>query len=341
MSEHPTHKPRQKITPNVTGVLISNLGSPDAPTKKSLRRYLRQFLSDKFVIQPPPNRFIWLCILHLVILNIRPAKSAKKYQKIWLNPVEKAPLIRLCENLVSQLEKTLVIPNTRLEFSLGMRYGSPSISAAIEDLMLKGCGEIIVLPLYPQFSRTTTESTRFEVEKSLSNLLYQPKLCFINDYHDNELYIETLASSINDFQLENGKPDKLIISYHSIPQRYVDNGDSYHKHCQTTTSLLVEKLGLAKNEYELCFQSIFGREKWIGPNISNRLTALGESCIDYVQVVCPGFPVDCLETLEEIEMENMEIFLCSGGKKFDYIPALNTDKSHVSLLTDIISNSIS
>ena len=338
MSERSTNQLQNKTMLNVTGILISNLGSPDKPTKKSLRHYLKQFLSDKFVIQPPPSRFIWLCILHLVILNIRPARSAKKYQKIWHNPNDKAPLIKLCESLLSRLENTLVIPNKKLQFALGMRYGNPSIPSAIKEFQLKGCSEIIILPLYPQFSNTTTESTRFEIEKSLSNWVSKPKIFFIDNYHDNDLYIDTLASSIHDFQLNNDKPDKLIISYHSIPQRYVDNGDLYYDHCRTTTDLLVAKLGLNDDEYELCFQSIFGREKWIGPDISTRLAILGKGTSQSVQVVCPGFPVDCLETLEEIEMDNKEVFLSSGGQKFDYIPALNDHKSHASLLANIIEN---
>jgi ferrochelatase len=312
------------------------LGSPDAPTKKALRKYLGQFLSDKFVIQPPPSRFIWLCILHLVILNIRPAKSAKKYQKIWFHDTHEAPLISLCQKLLKKLKIQQFSNENQFEFSLGMRYGNPSIAVALEDLKDKGCNKIVVLPLYPQYSKTTTASTHFEVEKSLSNWAVKPKLFFVNDYHDNELYIDTLASSIKAFQAVNGRPDKLLVSYHSIPQRYVDNGDSYYDHCQTTTQLLVEKLQLNNNNYEICFQSIFGREKWIGPNISDILANLGSNGTSHVQVVCPGFPVDCLETLEEIDMENREIYLENGGLKFHYIPALNKQKLHVDFLLKLI-----
>ncbi|MCS5591419.1 MAG: ferrochelatase [Gammaproteobacteria bacterium] len=333
-------KIQPEIQPNKIGVLLTNLGSPDAPTKSALRKYLKQFLSDKFVIEPPPSRFLWLCILHLVILNTRPAKSAKKYQKIWTDNTQKAPLISLCQKLLCKLKILQNIDNNEIEFSLGMRYGSPSIAMALDDLRVKKCTKIVVLPLYPQYSKTTTASTHFEVEKSLSNWKVKPELCFINDYHDNELYIEILASSIKAFQSVNGKPDKLLISYHSIPQRYVDNGDCYYQHCLTTTRLLVNKLQLNSDEYEFCFQSIFGREKWIGPDISTKLAGLALSGTPHVQVVCPGFPIDCLETLEEIEMENKDIFLNGGGAIFEYIPALNHTPEHVLVLTRIIQNQV-
>jgi len=321
---------------NKIGVLITNLGSPDAPTKGALRKYLGQFLSDKFVIQPPPSRFIWLCILHLVILNIRPAKSAKKYQKVWGGSEEKAPLISLCQDLLEQLKKHLFSVDNKLEFALGMRYGNPCIASALEELKGKGCDEIIVLPLYPQYSKTTTGSTFYEISKIIKKWQNAPQLLLINDYHDNDAYIDTLANSIMAFQNVNGVPNKLLISYHSIPQRYVNNGDCYYEHCQTTTQLLVEKLQLNNDDYEICFQSIFGRERWVGPNISDILATLGSNGTSHVQVICPGFPVDCLETLEEINMENREIYLENGGSKFHYIPALNKQHLHTDFLLKLI-----
>jgi len=330
-----------KNSSNKIGVLITNLGSPDAPTKSALRKYLGQFLSDKFVIQPPPSRFIWLCILHFVILNIRPAKSAKKYQKIWGNSDEKAPLISLCQDLLEQLKKQSFSPDNKLEFALGMRYGNPCISSALEELRAKGCEEIIVLPLYPQYSKTTTASTFFEISEIIKKWEKSPDILLINNYHDNASYIDTVASSIAEFQNANGVPDKLLISYHSIPQRYVNNGDCYYEHCQRTTQLLVEKLHLNDNDYEICFQSIFGREKWIGPNISDILANLGSNNTPHVQVVCPGFPVDCLETLEEIDMENRQIYLENGGSKFHYIPALNKQKLHADFLLQLIQKRLS
>jgi ferrochelatase len=325
---------------NKIGVLITNLGSPDAPTKSALRKYLGQFLSDKFVIQPPPNRLIWLCILHLVILNIRPAKSAKKYQKVWGDPEDKAPLILLCQNLLEQLKKHPFSVDNKFEFALGMRYGNPCISSALEGLRGKGCDEIIVLPLYPQYSKTTTASTFYEISEITNKWQDVPEILLINDYHSNNAYIDTLAASITQFQNLNGVPDKLLISYHSIPQRYVNKGDCYYEHCQTTAQLLVEKLQLNNNDYEICFQSIFGREKWIGPNISDILANLGSIGTPHVQVVCPGFPVDCLETLEEIDMENREIYLENGGSKFHYIPALNMQKLHVDFLLKLIQEQL-
>jgi ferrochelatase len=340
MSEHLVDNSSFQNSTNKTGVLITNLGSPDAPTKNALRQYLKQFLSDKFVIQPPPSRFIWLCILHGVILNFRPAKSAKKYQKIWTNPNDKAPLISLCQNLLNQLKQQPFAVTNMIEYSLGMRYGNPSISGALEDLRDKGCDQIIVLPLYPQYSKTTTESTFFEVSKITKNWQNIPKILLINNYHDNDSYIDALASSIMDFQAENGVPDKLLISYHSIPQRYVNNGDCYYEHCQATTRLLVEKLNLNEADFVICFQSIFGREKWIGPNISHVLANLSSENVPHVQVVCPGFPVDCLETLEEIDMENRQIFLDNGGAKFHYIPALNSSAAQLSLISDLLQSEL-
>lgn len=324
-----------------TGVLLTNLGSPAAPTKSALRKYLGQFLSDKFVIQPPPNRFIWLCILHLVILNIRPAKSAKKYQKIWGNLENKAPLILLCQQLLEQLKKHSFSAKNDLEFALGMRYGNPCIATALEDLRGMGCDQIIVLPLYPQYSKTTTASTFFEVSKVIEKWSKKPKIILINNYHDNDSYIDTLASSISAFQDKYGVPDKLLISYHSIPQRYVNNGDCYYEHCQTTTRLLVKKLHLNDDNYEICFQSIFGREKWLGPNISDILSNLSPKGVSHVQVVCPGFPVDCLETLEEIEMENRQIYLENSGTVFHYIPALNFSAAHASLIVNLLQVQLS
>ena len=340
MSDHSVDNFSFQNSTNKTGVLIANLGSPDAPTKVALRKYLKEFLSDRFVIQPPPSRFIWLCILHLVILNIRPAKSAKKYQKIWTNLNDKSPLISLCQSLLNQLKQQPYSTKNNLQFALGMRYGNPSISGALEDLRGKGCDQIIILPLYPQYSKTTTESTFFEVSKITNKWQNMPKILHINNYHDNGSYIDTLASSIMAFQDKNGVPDKLLISYHSIPQRYVNNGDCYYEHCLTTTRLLIEKLQLKDNEYEICFQSIFGREKWIGPNISDILTNLGSGCVSHVQVVCPGFPVDCLETLEEIDIENRQIYLDNGGVKFHYIPALNSSAAHLSMINDLLQSEL-
>ena len=341
MSSHLIKNPSLKNGSSKTGVLITNLGSPDAPTKKALRKYLGQFLSDKFVIQPPPSRFIWLCILHLVILNIRPAKSAKKYQKVWGNSQEKAPLISLCQDLLEQLKSQSLSVDNNFEFALGMRYGNPCISSALEELRDKDCDEIIILPLYPQYSKTTTASTFYEISEIMKKWQDVPEILLINDYHDNTFYINTLAASITEFQTVNGVPDKLLISYHSIPQRYVNNGDCYYEHCQTTTQLLVEKLQLNDDDYEICFQSIFGREKWIGPNISDILANLASNSTSHVQVVCPGFPVDCLETLEEIDMENREIYLENGGSKFHYIPALNKQKLHTDFLLKLIQEQLS
>lgn len=317
-----------------TGILLTNLGTPDSPTKPAVRRYLAQFLSDNRVVDPP-NKLIWWLALNVIILNIRPKRSAKNYAKIWTRFGTGSPLLDISYLQLKSIKKTLLNKNDNLEFAIGMRYGNPSISSALQVLQFKKCEKIIVLPLYPQYSNTTTLSTLDAVNDALKTWKTPPKLTFIDNYHQNLAYIQALANSVIEHQTKHNKPDKLMISFHGIPQRYVDNGDVYYEQCVKTTQLLTAALGLRANEYQLCFQSIFGREKWLEPHTKTSLELLAAKGVSHVQVICPGFSADCLETLEEIDDENRAYFIQAGGKKFSYISALNNRSEHIQMLADI------
>lgn len=322
-----------------TGILLTNLGTPDAPTKSALRRYLKEFLSDERVIQPP-NKLIWWLTLNVVILNVRPKKSAKNYAKIWDTFGQGSPLLNITDLQARGIKQFLVNDFDDLVLEVGMRYGNPSIDSGLKKLQTKGCEKIVVLPLYPQYSDTTTGSTLDTVNKSLKVWEKPPKLVFIDDYYQDEAYIQALSNSITEHQQKHGKPDKLIISFHGIPQRFVDNGDVYYQHCVDTTALLTKTLNLDESSYQLCFQSIFGREEWLKPQTKSSLESLAQDDIEHVQVICPGFSVDCLETIEEIDEENRAYFIQAGGKKFSYIAALNDRKDHIEALSGIISQQL-
>ena len=321
-----------------TGVLITNLGSPDAPTKKALRKYLKQFLSDKRVIQPVVGRLIWWLILNVIILNTRPKKSAKLYQSVWGMFGKGAPLVDISQKQLLKLKEQF--KDINVELSLAMRYGIPSISKGIDELLAKNVNEIIVLPLYPQYSRTTTESTFDEIHVLEKTIPQLPKIKLINNYHDNSLYIKALKNSVLNHQKTHGKPQKLIISFHGIPEIYVKKGDVYPHQCKKTADLLVQSLGLNIDEYLVCFQSIFGKLEWIKPYLDATLKSLPAQGTTNVQVICPGFAADCLETLEEIEHENKEYFLAAGGEEYSYIHALNDSNTHIECLSQLIKSKI-
>ena len=322
-----------------TGILLTNLGTPDAPTKTALKRYLKQFLSDDRVIQAP-NKLIWWLALNVVILIIRPAKSAQNYAKIWDKFGKGSPLLNISNLQLKGIKKTLLNQYDDLEFEVGMRYGNPSIPLALQNLKIKGCDKIIALPMYPQFSETTSLSTLDEINKSLNTWENTPELTFINDYYQDDGYIQSLVNSVTEHQMLHGKPDKLMISFHGIPQRFVDNGDVYYDHCVNTTRLLAKALNLQADEHQLCFQSIFGREEWLKPQTKSSLESLAKDGVGHVQVICPGFSVDCLETLEEIDEENRGYFMEAGGKDFSYIPALNDRDDHIQALSSIIAKQL-
>ena len=320
-----------------TGVLLVNLGSPDAANDKAVRKYLKQFLNDKRVIhEDNMPHWLWWFILNVFILPARPKKSAKLYQKVWNSFGKGSPLVAISKKQALALEN--YFQNSNVEIALAMRYGNPSIAHGMNELLAKDVEKIIVLPLFPQYSKTTTESV-FDEIRELKILKKLPQIQLINNYHDHPAYIDALKQSILNYWDTHGKADKLIISYHGLPQKYVDKGDIYPQQCETTTKLLVAALNLSSEQYLHCYQSRFGRQVWLQPYLDKQLKAMPAAGIKNVQVICPGFAADCLETLEEIEHENREYFMQAGGQQYNYIPALNHSPEHISSLLAIIKQS--
>ena len=323
--------------PPGSGVLLCNLGTPDAPQSRELRRYLREFLSDPRVVEFP--RVLWWFILHLIILPIRPARSAKLYRSVW--GAEGSPLLvhskQQAEGVSQRLEKHFGRP---IPVALGMRYGNPSISSAIKHLTDQNVRNIVVLPLYPQYSGATTGSTFDAIAAEMKNTRWVPELHFIGGYQQSPPYINALAKSIRAHLDQHGMPDKLIFSYHGTPQKYLEKGDPYHCLCHQTTRLVREQMGLSEKIVMTTFQSRFGREPWLQPYTDKTLEELPAEGVKHVAIICPGFSSDCLETLEEIEVEAREIFTIAGGSEFHYIPALNSQPEHIEALTKIVSRHI-
>ena len=327
-----THSKKAKV-----GVLLTNLGTPDAPTPSALRRYLKEFLSDPRVVEAP--RFIWWLVLNLVILTIRPRRSAAAYKTVWTD--EGSPLLIHTKAQAEKVRRQLTDKygdDVVVEFA--MRYGNPSVDSVIENMLEQGVIKLVVLPLYPQYSATTTASTFDAIAQSLTKRRAIPELRFIKNYHDFQPYIDALANKIDQHWQQHGRADKLIFSYHGIPKRYLTNGDPYHCECYKTSRLVAEKLGLNEDEYMTTFQSRFGREEWLKPYTDHTLQALPSQGVKSLQVVCPGFSSDCLETIEEIGEENRDYFLEAGGERFEYIQALNSDESHINALTQLIENNL-
>lgn len=319
--------------PDKIGVLVTNLGTPDAPTAKALRRYLKEFLSDPRVVEIP--RLLWWFILNLVILNIRPSRSAKAYATVWQD--EGSPLLihtkHQTEAIESELQKHYG-DDVVVEFA--MRYGNPGIGNTLDSMFGKGIKKLVVLPLYPQYCASTTGSTFDAISRDFAQRRWLPDLRFISHYHDNKDYIAAVAGKIKTHWEQHGRADKLLFSYHGIPKRYLTNGDPYHCECYKTSRLLAEFLGLEKHEYLTTFQSRFGREEWLKPYTDHTLQALPSEGVKSVQIVCPGFSSDCLETIEEIGEENRGYFMAAGGQRYEYIACLNSDENHIKLLTNLI-----
>ena len=317
----------------VLGILITNLGTPDEATTPALRRYLKEFLWDPRIVDMP--RVVWWCILQ-VILFIRPAKSAQAYQKIWDQDAG-SPLLSISrkqeEALRAALKDKIKQP---FVLELGMRYGNPSIPSALEKLRQANAQRVLVLPLYPQYSSSTTASTFDAIAETVKSWRWVPEFRFVNQYHDEAGYIEALANSIEEAWSQHAKPKKLMFSFHGTPKRFLTTGDPYYCQCQKTARLVAEKLALQEEQWQLVFQSIFGREEWLNPYTIDTLRELGKQGVDSVDVVCPGFSADCLETLEEIDQENREAYLEAGGREYHYIPALNDRADHISALANII-----
>jgi len=320
------------------GVLLTNLGTPDAPETKPLRKYLRQFLWDPRVVEIP--RAVWWLILHGIILRVRPRRSAAKYRKIWTE--NGSPLLSHSRDQAQALQ--LVMRERfgeRVIVDFAMRYGSPDIAGTLQSMFDRGVTRLLVLPLYPQYGGATTGSTFDALASDFMRRRWLPELRFVSQYHDHPAYITAVANSIRDHRTRHGAADKLLFSYHGEPRRYLDQGDPYHCQCHRTTRLVAEQLGLNASDYVTTFQSRFGKAEWLQPYTDTILKALPGQGVKSVQVVCPGFAADCLETLEEIDEENRDYFLAAGGERFDYIPCLNSAPEHMGALAVIITGQLS
>lgn len=322
--------------PRKTGILIVNLGTPSAPTPDAVKNYLAEFLWDPYIVQIP--RAVWWLILNALILRTRPHKTAKLYQKIWLP--QGSPLLHHSLELSQKIQTQLHEQDYPLPVALGMRYGQPAIKDALQILRSADIKDIIVLPLYPQYSTATTGSTKAEINKQLEYMCWNPTVKFIGDYHQQPDYIAAMTKAIENFWQMNDRGQLLIFSFHGLPEKYIKKGDPYYQQCLITAQMIASKLSLNEDQWRLVFQSRFGKEAWLKPYCVEVLKTLPAEGFQKIDMVCPGFPVDCLETLEEIAITNKEIFIMAGGKTYQYIPALNSSERHVQALTNILLQSI-
>jgi ferrochelatase len=318
-----------------TGVLIINLGTPDSTSWLDIRKYLKEFLSDRRVIEVNP--IIWQIILNLFILNLRPSKTARAYKKIWMKEENISPLLYYTKKQAYKISNSLSEANVVIDFA--MRYGNPSIKSKIAKLHELGCENLVILPLYPQYAAATTATVCDEVYRTLMKMRWQPSLKIIPHYESNPLYIEALVNSINKkISQINWKPDLIVASYHGIPKKYFDKGDPYHCYCYKTSRLISEKFNSV--EIKTTFQSRFGPQEWLQPYTDKTLENLPKEGKKNILMICPGFSSDCVETLEEILIEDKDIFIRAGGKNFDMVPCLNDSDDHIFLLKSLIQNSI-
>jgi ferrochelatase len=326
------HKQADKI-----GILITNLGTPDAPTPVALKRYLKQFLSDPRVVEVP--RLLWWLILNGVILRIRPRRSAKAYATVFTE--QGSPLLfhtkAQRDAIAAKLDQD-GLKDVVVDFA--MRYGNPSFDSVLEKMLAQGVRKLLVLPLYPQYSASTSASSFDELARNFMRRRWLPDLRFVSHYPDYPPFITAAADKIRQHWQQHGRADKLILSYHGIPKRYLLNGDPYHCECYKTSRLIAEQLGLSKDEYLTTFQSRFGREEWLKPYTDETLKTLPAQGVKSVQVFCPGFSADCLETIEEIGEENKEYFLHAGGTGYEYISALNAEPQHIDALCHLIKDNL-
>ncbi|MGR8935007.1 MAG: ferrochelatase [Gammaproteobacteria bacterium] len=316
--------------PPKTGVLLVNLGSPDAPTSAAVRRYLREFLWDRRVVDLP--RPLWWAILHGFVLTFRPRKSAHAYRKIWAG--EQAPLIAFTRQLSERLAEALRPEGIQVD--MAMRYGKPSIAAKLHAFKNAGIAQFVIVPLYPQYSSTTTASVFDAVMNELQRWRYLPTVKFINEYYRHPAYIAACAQSIRAFRTQNGTGQKLLFSFHGLPAKLTEMGDPYYRQCLHSAAAIAAALQLAEHEWQCVFQSRFGRAEWLQPYCVEVLQQLPKQGVTAIDIVCPGFAVDCLETLEEIAITNKRLFIAAGGQEYRYIPALNADHAHVQALLQLL-----
>lgn len=318
--------------PESTAVLLVNLGTPDAPTPSAVRRYLAEFLSDHRVIELP--RLLWMPLLHGVILPFRSRRSAKAYRQVWTD--QGSPLLTHTQALTRKLGAAFAADGRPLGVHMAMRYGNPSIAGVLRRLKDRGLRRLLVLPLYPQFSATTTASVFDAVVDELKQWRWQPELRFITDYHREPAWLDAIAGGVRRHWEERGRGDRLLFSFHGIPKRYFTAGDPYHCQCLFTAREVAERLQLPREAWQLSFQSRVGKEEWLRPYTDQTVAALPAQGVRTLDVVCPGFAVDCLETIEEIAGENAEIFRHAGGSELRYVPALNDDETHVQALLPLL-----
>lgn len=318
------------------GILVTNLGTPLAPTPQAVRKYLAEFLWDPLIVQIP--RPIWWLLLHGIILRTRPKKSAANYKKIWTP--SGSPLLVFTSELMQKLQIATQNKGFLFKYALGMRYGQPSIKEALLTLRKEGVSELIVLPLYPQYSKTTTTSTFLEINRQLQAINWNPCLYPINDYRGEQSYIKALVESIKAHWQKQKPGQKLIFSFHGIPKKLINQGDPYYHQCLETANSVTSALNINKKNIEIVFQSRFGREEWLQPYCSEVLQRLPKEGCKHIDVICPGFAVDCLETLEEMAITNKKLFHQAGGLIYNYIPALNDSEAHIESLSKLLINQV-
>lgn len=316
------------------GILLVNTGTPDEPTPKAVRRYLAQFLSDPDVIEFP--RWFWLPVLHGIILRVRPRRSARLYQRVWNG--RGSPLLYHTRDLAEKLQDALraEITEANVHIAVGMRYGNPSIESALKDLRDRGATHLFVLPLFPQYSNSTSGTIIKETFRALERWRWLPAVQTVSDYHEHSAYIHAVAQQIQAYWSEKPRAEKLIFSFHSIPKNYVAKGDPYEAQCLRTAELVADELGLTEGQWSVAFQSRFGPQEWVKPYTDVVLRELGSEKLASVDVLCPGFAVDCLETVDEIGREGRIQFQGTGGGAFAYIPALNATDLHVKVLHEVV-----
>jgi ferrochelatase len=317
------------------GVLLVNLGTPDATDYWSMRRYLKEFLSDRRVIEE--NRVKWWLVLNLIILTVRPSRKGRDYDKIWNKQRNESPLKTVTRSQSDKLEEMLAKVDRRLRVDWAMRYGNPSICSRLEALVAQNCERILIVPLYPQYGAATSATVCDEVFRALAGMRFQPTLRVASPYYAEPVYIDALASSVNaDLAKLSFKPEVILASFHGMPEDYVAKGDPYYKHCTETTALLRKKLKLDDEQLLMTFQSRFGPAEWLKPYTDATVKSLGVRGVKNLAVVMPGFAADCLETLEEIAMENAEIFKHAGGENFAAIPCLNDSPGGMAVIRDVV-----